>query len=63
MKQKQLAYVESLKNQPEIRRKLKEMQKAKEGKEGESKDERRARRKAEKEVGSREVRVGRFRLT
>jgi hypothetical protein len=40
--------MEALKNRPDIRRKLKEMQKAP----SESKEDRRARKKAEKEVSS-----------
>lgn len=40
--------MEALKNRPDIRRKLKEMQRG--GGEKESKEERRAKRKAEKEV-------------
>jgi hypothetical protein len=50
IKRQELAQIEALKNRPDIRRKLKEMAKVKEL--GESKEERRARRKAEKEVGN-----------
>lgn len=45
IKRQELAAMEALKNRPDIRRKLKEMQKA-----PESKEDRRARKKAEKEV-------------
>lgn len=47
IKRQELAAMEALKNRPDIRRKLKEMQKA-----PESKEERKARKKAEKEVSS-----------
>lgn len=52
IKKQELAAIEAMKNDPAIRRKLKEMQKAKEMKAGgsESKEERKARRRAEKEV-------------
>ena len=49
IKRQELAAIEALRNRPEIRRKLKEMQKAREEGKGD-KEERRARRKAEKEV-------------
>lgn len=50
IKKQELAAIEAMKNDPAIRRKLKEMQKAKEAKEtGETKEERKARRRAEKE--------------
>jgi len=48
IKQQEQAAMAALANRPEIRKKLKEMQKRK----GESKEERKARKKAEKEVGS-----------
>ncbi|GFZ45291.1 Pre-mRNA-splicing factor cwc25 [Saitozyma sp. JCM 24511] len=53
IKRQELAQIEALKNRPDIRRKLKEMAKAKEAG-GESKEERRAKRKAEKEERRRE---------
>ena len=51
IKRQELAAIEALRNRPEIRRKLKEMQKAKEGGK-DDKEARRAKRHAEKEVSS-----------